>query len=233
MCEGLVLKAPKILKYVTQLELDGWDWLNQFVKTKNSDGSIKPNPKYMAEVLAGRPIFSMPMAVGGFRLRYGRSRLAGLATTAVHPATMVATSGFVSIGTQLKYERPGKGTVVTPCDTIDGPYVEFNDGSARRIQDSSDLELILPNEVGYPIKKVWDLGELLVPVGEFLENNHPLLPSLSMSIFNLWTISLYLADTFTLDPHSETLQSFIKSYISAALTSDKPLGTQRGSIATL
>ena len=63
MCEGLVLKAPKILKYVTQLELDGWDWLNQFVKTKNSDGSIKPNPKYMAEVLAGRPIFSMPMAV--------------------------------------------------------------------------------------------------------------------------------------------------------------------------
>ena len=59
MCEGLVLKAPKILKYVTQLELDGWDWLNQFVKTKNSDGSIKPNPKYMAEVLAGRPIFSM------------------------------------------------------------------------------------------------------------------------------------------------------------------------------
>ena len=42
----------------------------------------------------------------------------------------------------IKVERPGKGTVVTPCDTIDGPYVEFNDGSARRIQDSSDLELI-------------------------------------------------------------------------------------------
>ena len=135
MCEGLVLKAPKILKYVTQLELDGWDWLNQFLKTKSSDGTIKPNPKYMAEVLAGRPIFSMPMAEGGFRLRYGRSRLAGLATTACHPATMMATSGFVSIGTQLKYERPGKGTVVTPCDTIDGPYIEFENGSGRRIQN--------------------------------------------------------------------------------------------------
>ena len=177
MCEGLVLKAPKILKYVTQLELDGWDWLNQFLKTKDSDGSIKPNPKYFTEVLAGRPIFSMPMAEGGFRLRYGRSRLAGLATTACHPATMMATSGFVSIGTQLKYERPGKGTVVTPCDTIDGPYIQFLDGSGRRVQDHTDLELILPNEVGYPIAKVWDLGELLVPVGEFLENNHPLLPS--------------------------------------------------------
>ncbi len=177
MCEGLVLKAPKILKYVSQLELDGWDWLNQFLKTKSSDGTIKPNPKYMAEVLAGRPIFSMPMAEGGFRLRYGRSRLAGLATTACHPATMMATSGFVSIGTQLKYERPGKGTVVTPCDTIDGPYVEFEDGSGRRIQNYEDLELILPNEVGYPVATVWDIGELLVPVGEFLENNHPLLPS--------------------------------------------------------
>ena len=57
MCEGLVLKAPKILKYVDQLELDGWDWLNQFLKTQKGSTEIKPNPKYMAEVLAGRPIF--------------------------------------------------------------------------------------------------------------------------------------------------------------------------------
>ena len=200
MCEGLVLKAPKILKYVTQLDLDGWDWLNQFLKTKAGDGTIKPNPKYIAEVLAGRPIFSMPMAIGGFRLRYGRSRLAGLATTAVHPATMMATSGFISIGTQLKYERPGKGTVVTPCDTIDGPYVQFEDGSGRRIQESKDLELILPNEVGYPIKKVWDLGELLVPVGEFLENNHPLLPSAYVEEWHeaeLKNRGMVLSQTFT------------------------------------
>jgi DNA polymerase II large subunit len=90
---------------------------------------------------------------------------------------MMATSGFVSIGTQLKYERPGKGTVVTPCHDIQGPYIQFNDGSAKRVQSRSELELMLPNEVGYDISKVWDLGELLVPVGEFLENNHPLLPS--------------------------------------------------------
>jgi len=177
MCEGLVLKAPKILKYVDQLGLDGWDWLKKFLKTSKDSSQIKPNPKYMAEVLAGRPIFSMPMAEGGFRLRYGRSRLAGLATTSCHPATMMATSGFVSIGTQLKYERPGKGTVVTPCHDIQGPYIQFNDGSAKRVQSRSELELMLPNEVGYSINKVWDLGELLVPVGEFLENNHPLLPS--------------------------------------------------------
>jgi len=177
MCEGLVLKAPKILKYVNELELDGWDWLNQFIKTSKDSSEIKPNPKYMAEVLAGRPIFGMPMEIGGFRLRYGRSRLAGLATTACHPASMKATSGFVSIGTQLKYERPGKGTVVTPCDTIQGPYVQWLDGSARRVQDSKEIPLCLPNDIEYTIKKIWDLGELLVPIGEFLENNHPLLKS--------------------------------------------------------
>lgn len=102
--------------------------------------SIEPNYKFLADILAGRPIFSRPMARGGFRLRYGRSRLAGLATTAIHPASMRAVGSFLIVGTQMKYERPGKATVVTPCDTIEGPYVEFNDGSARRIQEMDDLE---------------------------------------------------------------------------------------------
>ncbi len=122
----------------------------------------------MADILAGRPIFSRPMARGGFRLRYGRSRLAGLATTAIHPASMRAVGSFLIVGTQMKYERPGKATVVTPCDTIEGPYVEFNDGSARRIQEMDDLEDAVPTEEEWNIARVWDLGEILVPVGEFL-----------------------------------------------------------------
>ena len=110
VCEGLVLKAPKILKYVDALGLDGWEWLRPFAKgsAKGSDNKVKPNTKFISDVLAGRPIFSLPMETGGFRLRYGRSRLAGLATTSLHPATMTALSGFVIIGTQLKYERPWK-----------------------------------------------------------------------------------------------------------------------------
>jgi len=188
MCEGLVLKAPKILKYVEELELDGWDWLKSFVQTKSGATEIKPSEKYMGDVLAGRPIFGLPMQVGGLRLRYGRSRLAGLATTAMHPVTMMAMGGFVICGTQMKYERPGKATVATPCDSIDGPYLQLNDGSAKRFSDANELmELaglkpdgdwsVLPTEPEWPIKKIWDLGELLVPVGEFLENNHPLVPS--------------------------------------------------------
>ena len=179
VCEGLVLKAPKILKYVDALGLDGWDWLRPFAKgsSKGTDNKVKPNNKFISDVLAGRPIFSLPMETGGFRLRYGRSRLSGLATTSLHPATMTALSGFVIIGTQLKYERPGKGTVATPCDSIDGPYIQFKDGSARTIENFDDLDLQYPTDPDYKIEKIWDLGEILIPVGEFLENNHILLES--------------------------------------------------------
>ena len=179
VCEGLVLKAPKILKYVDDLKLDGWEWLRPFAKgsSKGTDNEVKPNTKFISDVLAGRPIFSLPMETGGFRLRYGRSRLAGLATTSLHPATMTALSGFVIIGTQMKYERPGKGTVSTPCDSIDGPYIEFKDGSAKTIENFEDLDLQYPTDPDYKIEKIWDLGEILIPVGEFLENNHILLES--------------------------------------------------------
>ena len=168
MCEGMVLKAPKILKYVRELELDGWE---------SSTGEILPSYKYLSDVLAGRPVFGQPMREGGFRLRYGRSRLAGLAATSIHPATMKVLGGFLIPGTQMKYERPGKATVVTPCDTIDGPYVQFLDGTAKRINHSSQLPEGLPIDIDWDIEKVWDLGEILVPVGEFIENNHNLMAS--------------------------------------------------------
>ncbi len=179
VCEGLVLKAPKILKYVDALNLDGWDWLRPFAKGSKTggDNSVKPNKKYISDVLAGRPVFSQPMEVGGFRLRYGRSRLAGLATTSVHPASMKALAGFIVIGTQMKYERPGKGTVATPCDSIDGPYLQFKDGSAKTIITYDEIPMRYPTDPDYDIETIWDLGELLVPVGEFLENNHVLLES--------------------------------------------------------
>jgi DNA polymerase II large subunit len=180
MCEGLVLKAPKILKYVEALELDGWEWLKSFVSDKKdtTEGEgVEPNYKYLGDVLAGRPVFSQPMEKGGFRLRYGRSRLAGLATTSIHPATMKVLNSFIIIGTQIKYERPGKATVLTPCTDIDAPYVQFKDGSARRIKTTDDIEEGLATDSDWKIEKVWDLGELLVPVGEFIENNHPIIPS--------------------------------------------------------
>ncbi|MCG2824994.1 MAG: DNA polymerase II large subunit, partial [Thermoplasmatales archaeon] len=81
IAEGLCLKAPKIQKHVKTLGIDGWDFIDKIVnRTKNEDVmKITPNPKYMKDILAGRPVFSSPSRKGGFRLRYGRCRNSGLA----------------------------------------------------------------------------------------------------------------------------------------------------------
>ena len=201
MCEGLVLKAPKILKYVDELGLDGWDWLRSFTtKKKDTDDGdvVREDFKYLGDVLAGRPVFGQPLAKGGFRLRYGRSRLAGLAATSIHPATMKALNGFIIIGTQIKYERPGKATVLTPCTDVDAPYVQFTDGSAKRIKHSDELPEGYATDTDWPIDTIWDLGEILIPAGEFIENNHNFIPS----PYN-YDYHYALLKSLNLEPHSE------------------------------
>ena len=62
----------------------------------------------MNDIIAGRPVFGAPQEPGGFRLRYGRARPSGLAAASVNPACMLAMDDFITIGTQMKIERPGK-----------------------------------------------------------------------------------------------------------------------------
>jgi len=185
IAEGLCLKSPKILKHVKKLKLKGWEFLDIFVnkgtgkdekKTKKIP-VIAPSSKYIGEVIAGRPVFSHPSRKGGFRLRYGRARTAGLASTAVSPASMFILDNFIAVGTQLKTERPGKGTIGTPCDQIEGPIVLLQNGDLIQINDSKDIKK-------YKIKKIIDLGEILVPFGEFIENN-ALLPDASY-VYEWW-----------------------------------------------
>lgn len=185
MAEGLVLKAPKLLKHVDKLGLEGWSFLEGFIKKGKTDDdgveeetvdgnpNIPPNDKYVRDIIAGRPVFSHPSRPGGFRLRYGRSRTAGLASNSVHPATMTLVDDFLAVGTQLKVERPGKGTLATPCDTIDGPAALLINGSLRRIHTVAEVKELRP-----VIEEIIDLGELLIPFGEFAENN-ALLPHAS------------------------------------------------------
>ncbi len=183
MCEGMLLKAPKLKKYTDQLQLDGWSFLEHYcTSTKETDEKVtfKPKDKYISDAVAGRPTISQPMAKGGFRLRYGRSRAAGLAATSIHPASMRATGGFIIAATQMKVERPGKATVVSPCDSIEGPYIQFKDGSACRFNDENELIQALEGEnilFTGKVEQVWDIGEMLIPFGEFKENNHNLMPS--------------------------------------------------------
>ncbi len=175
LAEGLVLKAPKILKHVESLKLEGWDFLREFLKkgekketAASADGipDIPPNPKYALEIIAGRPVFGHPSRPGAFRLRYGRARTAGLASNAVHPATMAALDDFLAVGTQMKVERPGKGTLATPCDELEGPTVLLRNGDLVRLHSMAEARDVRP-----AVAEIVDVGEILIPFGEFLENN--------------------------------------------------------------
>ena len=132
---------------------------------------VTPNLKYIRDILAGRPILSHPSRKGGFRLRYGRARTAGLASIALHPATMVILHDALAIGTQIKIERPGKAGVVTPCDQLEGPIVMTKDGSMVEVNTIAKARKLRPD-----VRSIVDLGEILIPFGEFLENNHQLVP---------------------------------------------------------
>ncbi|MCQ8898371.1 MAG: DNA polymerase II large subunit, partial [Hadesarchaea archaeon] len=173
LAEGVLQKAPKILKYVRKLGIEGWDWLEELAKRSPSEEREEvEEAKYLEEVIGGRPVISYPGRPGGFRLRYGRSRNTGIAAVGVHPATMVVLEGFLAVGTQLKLERPGKGGAVAPVDTIEGPTVKLRDGSVVRISSVEEAERLKGQ-----VEEILCLGDLLVDFGEFLENNHPLLPA--------------------------------------------------------
>jgi DNA polymerase II large subunit len=175
--EGLCLKASKIQKHVKRLKVDGWEFINVLAKDKKEPESeeevtmIKPSDKFAKDIVAGRPVLCDSSKKGGFRLRYGRSRTTGLAAVSIHPATMAILDDFITIGTQIKLERPGKAGAVTPCDTIEGPIVLLKNGDVIEV---NDMEEAL--ELRKEIKMIVDLGEILIPYGEFLENNHRLMP---------------------------------------------------------
>jgi len=140
--------------------------------TKADQCPVKPKDKYLSDIVAGRPVFCHPSRKGGFRLRYGRARNSGFATVGINPATMVIADSFIAIGTQLKVERPGKAGSVVPVTSIEGPTVRLKNGDVVRV-DSFNEALALRDDV----EAILDMGEILINFGDFLENNHPLLPS--------------------------------------------------------
>ena len=175
-------KAFKLLKRVkgnlSGFELDHWTFLEQMMskgkkeeKTSGPKG-VEPSFKYMGELPGGRPVFSYPSRAGGFRLRYGRSRNTGFAACGIHPATMVVTDEFISVGTQLKVEYPGKATVAMPVDGIEGPIIKTKNGSVVRVTSIEQARELKGN-----IEKILFMGDLLVGFGEFATNGKKLLPA--------------------------------------------------------
>src|SRR5512139_3540454 len=69
--EGIALKRPKLKKHVSKLHISGWEWLDSLASGKKEGGDS--GPKFLRDLIAGRPVFSHPSRPGGFRLRYGRA----------------------------------------------------------------------------------------------------------------------------------------------------------------
>ncbi|NJE08390.1 DNA-directed DNA polymerase II large subunit [Thermococcus sp. M39] len=134
--------------------------------------NIAPNNKYTKEIIGGRPLFAEPSENGGFRLRYGRSRVSGFATWSINPAVMILVDEFLAVGTQMKTERPGKGCIVTPATTAEGPIVKLKDGSVIRVDD-----YYLALQIRDQVEEILYLGDAIIAFGDFVENNQTLLPA--------------------------------------------------------
>ena len=177
--DGLPLKANKLLKklkkYGDQFNLtDTWKWLEDFIKLKKDKTADTEGTKYkfLEEVPAGRPIYSMPNLRGGFRLRYGRSRNTGSGCFGFHPATLEILDSFPAIASQMKVELPGKSCTVAVCDSIEGPVVKLKNGDVIKVDSQTKAREIRPE-----IDKILFIGDILISFGDFYENGEKLIKS--------------------------------------------------------
>ncbi|MGM5479972.1 MAG: DNA polymerase II large subunit [Nanobdellota archaeon] len=188
------LKAPKLWKKLdkwgAEMGMEDWNFLGEHIKLQKSlkskakqseesdsdkedDSSIKVKPDwtYAKDLVGGRPFLGHPMRSGSFRLRYGRSRTSGLMTQSTHPASLEVLNNLIAIGTQLKVERPGKGALFTPADTLMGPTVKLKDGSVKYLDSSSQAKAVTKDVV-----EIIYLGDCLVDYGDFFDRAHTLIP---------------------------------------------------------
>ncbi len=171
---SIIQKAKGVLRETKKVGMD-WSWLNNVIKVNKAPASGEAEETeegFLEEIVAGRPILAYPKHIGGFRLRYGRSRFTGIAAKGFSPATMILLDSFIGIGTQLKVELPGKGCVAMPVDTIEGPFVRLKDGTALRI-NSAEEAMRLKDQV----EEIISVGDILITFGDFRKTNTLLEPS--------------------------------------------------------
>ena len=192
MAEGLCQKAAKLWKRLSKWGKDfglEWEFMDEFLQLKEkihaqhaavkdkdkpleTKKTVKANNTFIMDMVAGRPILTYPLAVGGLRLRYGRTRVSGFSAAGMHPATLMVLEKYIAIGTQLKVERPGKGATVTICETLEGPIVRLKDGSVLRLNSEEEARQYNPE-----IEEILFLGDIMFNYGDFSENGHYLAPA--------------------------------------------------------
>ncbi|MBI5392172.1 DNA polymerase II large subunit [Candidatus Woesearchaeota archaeon] len=182
LCQKMAKFWGKYSKWYKDLGMDHWTFAEDFVKMQKeikAKGSAKKDPSmkilpdftYIKDLVGGRPVIGHPLARGGFRLRYGRTRTSGFSSDAIHPATMYILDSYIAIGTQLKMERPKKSTVVSVCDSIEGPIVRLANGSVVFLETIEEAK-----QINKEVVEILYLGDLLVNFGDFLNRAHVLVP---------------------------------------------------------
>ncbi len=206
LCEGIAQKAKSVLKFTKGAGLD-WGWLNNIIKVdKGAQSTVRDEKKdavFLQELVAGRPVLAYPNYPGSFRLRYGRSRLSGIAAKGFSPATMYLLEEFIATGTQVKIEKPGKGCIATPVDSIEGPFVKLSTGEAMRVNDIEQARAISRS-----VTKIISVGDVLITYGDFKKTNTPLPPTSYVEEY--WIEQLFAAG-FKGEP-SKAIPSFKEAY---------------------
>jgi len=180
--EGLFLKAPKLLRIAKKIGLEGWDWLANIGKGRIVTQVQAHSDSYLAQLVGGRPVFSVVDLPGGFSLRYGRSRHGGLYCFSVHPSVTYVLDGYPALGVQLKTSYPSKGATLQTCVSVEPPFVRLKDGRCKYLHDPDEArELSRKGE----IEKILFLGEILISAGDVCEAGNVLLPG-------AWCIEWYV-----------------------------------------
>jgi len=169
--EALAQKAKKGFRLLGMakkngIKSTGFDWIDEYLELhdKLTSGKSKGGgggAVYLKDLVAGRPIFGHPSRSGALRFRYGRGRVSGFSASSLHPATMAITDSFIATGTQLKIEKPTKGCVVTPCDSVDGPIVKLFNGSVKKIETIEEAKKYYPD-----VEEIIYLGDFLFPFSD-------------------------------------------------------------------
>ena len=204
---SIAQKAKGVSREVKKAGLN-WSWLDNLIKVDKAKlpGDMKDEKaKFLEELVAGRPILAYPKHYGGFRLRYGRSRMTGIAAKGFSPATMLIVNDFISVGTQLKVELPGKGCVAAPVDSIEGPFVRLKSGETLRVNDAATALRVRGD-----LEQIIALGDILITYGDFKKTNTPL--KYSSYVEELWDVQLRAAAKENAPKVDHATLSFMDAY---------------------
>ncbi|MHA2175868.1 MAG: hypothetical protein ACXABI_13625 [Candidatus Hodarchaeales archaeon] len=150
--EKILLNLEEIAKQKLISGIPEWEWLDnltfQDVYKQKKFGSH--------DIRSTRPLISQSNVPGGFRLRFGSSRITGFGTIGINPVTMLLTN-LLSPGSTIQIDVSDNFYAINPVSSILGPLVELHNGSLRRLNYIEEY-----HDLKNKIAQIWELGDLLV-----------------------------------------------------------------------